>query len=405
MGASANSGRDSECGSVGTPVSSTSIAQSSLASRRNFKGKALQNKPLQVSTDRDAQSRACVLDRVRHIQGQSTGQSARVIERTKHFSTKYVLGGEVMPSTHACMQVRFATRTDDGQRVVVKLRAKRGSFSSSEEEREWRVSTEFMLNLPRSMNIAEIYEVLEDDKAYYVVMEKVEGQDLFETLDSEGRLSVSDCREIIRQLLAAVAELHERGIIHKDLKLENVMLDRTPRSSVTRSTSFCQNVAKPATGCASPVVKLIDFDTVEEWSPKAAQTPGGRPRQSIVGTDQYISQEAYAGNYSPASDVFALGVIAYRLLTGRFPFNSAMFDDEVGENWVGSPKMKEIQDRLKRFEINWQLAPLPVEPLACELIRAMLSVNEQDRPSASEALRHEWMLLGEDHMPGSVLVP
>merc|ERR1719247_2602027 len=87
-------------------------------------------------------------------------------------------------------------------------------------------------------------------------------------------------------------------------------------------------------------VKVIDFDTLDQWTPAAGVA------KDVVGTDQYIAQEAYAGKYSPLSDVFAVGVIAYRLLCGRFPFHAELFDDEPGENWVGSPKMDEIRSKL-----------------------------------------------------------
>merc|ERR1719203_1045817 len=94
-------------------------------------------------------------------------------------------------------------------------------------------------------------------------------------------------------------------------------------------------------------VKVIDFDTLEEW------TPASPTSKDVVGTDQYISQEAYAGRYSPLSDIFAAGVIAYRLLSGKFPFHDDMFDDEAGENWVGSPKMAQIRRRLKVAKVDF----------------------------------------------------
>jgi len=93
------------------------------------------------------------------------------------------------------------------------------------------------------------------------------------------------------------------------------------------------------------IVKLIDFDTIEEWSPTKAS--------EVLGTDQYIAPEAYEGSYSPASDMFAIGVLAYKLLSGAFSFSGAIFNNRPGENWVGSAKMRQIRDRLYEARIDW----------------------------------------------------
>lgn len=304
-----------------------------------------------------------------------------------HFAARYCLGPEVMPSVHPEMLIRFATRLSDGERVVVKLRGKAGSFPRPEEEREWRGNMEFMLNLPRVEGIAQLYEVVEDAKWYYVVMEKVEGMDLCEMLDRTGKLPLATCREVLLQLLAALADLHGWGLIHKDIKLENVMVDATPKFFATPGGSVVSTRTPSEAGTSpSPHVKIIDFDTVEEWSPQTAHA-----RRCVVGTDQYIAQEAYGGKYSPASDIFAVGVIAYRMLTGRFPFKPHMFDDEAGENWIGSPKMKMIQTRLQAFSINYNLPPFIAEPQARRFCEALLEVNEELRPSTVEALAHPFL--------------
>jgi len=281
----------------------------------------------------------------------------------------YTLGAEVMPSVHPGMDVKHAMCLADHTRVVVKVRRKANSFSTSQEEREWRQSAEFMLNLPRSGGIAQISGVYEDKENYYVVMEKVGGSDLFELLDAEGLLPLHETKGIIRQVLKGVAALHGEGCIHKDLKLENVMVDRSQQ----------------ADGEDAPMVKLIDFDTAQSWEPSSPKA------KTVLGTDQYISAEAYAGRYSPASDIFAVGVIAYKLLTGRFPFNGKMFDDEAGENWVGSPKMKQIQDRVHKAQISWSLPPFPSEPDGAALVRSMLAARDEDRPSADQALQSPFL--------------
>jgi serine/threonine protein kinase len=335
-----------------------------LAARRNFKGTADTKAPqLSISTKKESKSKE--------------RRKIRVVEK---FTELFTVGKEVMPSSHNGMSIIFATRKSDKEEVVVKVRARASSFCDKGEEREWRASMEFMLNLPPTEGLAKLYEVLEDSKGYYVIMEKVPGQDLFETVTGKGLLPVGEVKEVLRQLLKALQELHSRNCIHKDLKLENIMFDRSP--SWNAKTSYEEEEMH------SPVqVKLIDFDTLESVTPA---TP--KRAKDVLGTDQYISQEAYDGHYSAASDIFAAGVIGYRLLTSRFPFRSDMFNDEAGENWVGSPKMKEIRQKLCNYKIDWNQRVFSVEPHAKDLLKAMLANSETQRPSAEEALQHPFLV-------------
>ncbi|CAE7376010.1 spk1 [Symbiodinium pilosum] len=189
--------------------------------------------------------------------------------------------------------------------------------------------------MPQTNGVARLIDVVEDGKAYYVVMERAGGCDLYECLSGapERRLPPHEAREVLKELLTAVAELHAHGFIHKDLKLENVMLNKPgPKCPA--------HIRRNLATSAGPSVKLIDFDTVEEWNSTSPKS------KHVLGTDQYIAPEAYEGKYSPASDIFAVGVIAYKILTGSFPYNGRLFDDKPGENWVGSPKMKEIRQKL-----------------------------------------------------------
>jgi len=345
----------------------------------------------------------------------------RRIRRCGNFGEVYRMGGQLMPSVHRDMEVRTATRRGgDREDVVVKIRWKKGSFHGRGEEKAWRANTEVMLNLPPTSSIAQIHEVLEDDVAYYVIMEKVGGMDLFETLQHDGKLSLDEIRDVLRQLLAAVHKLHSNGCIHKDLKLENVMLDRTPTARPTsqscppwprqadasgvgtplrkaptrpgansRRSSTCSNKTLPFTG----TVKLIDFDTVEEWTPKSPKA------KDVLGTDQYIAPEAYEGRYSPASDIFAVGVIAYKLLTGVFPFRCAIFDDEPGDNWVGSPKMKEIKGKIEDERLDWRHPVFGAYPGLQHLVARMLAANEHHRPSTREVLSDPWFMAAQPAVP------
>lgn len=354
--------------SSGAPSPTTGQAQavSSIAQRRGFKPEALgAGRDLKIDTRRE-----------------KTKKERRKIKVVDSISDHYNFGQEVMPSSHSGMSVLFAKKVQDGLEVVIKVRAKNNSFCDRAEEKEWRASTEFMLNIPETEGIAKLYEVLEDKKGYYVVMEKVQGQDLFETMTGKGLLPVAEVKEVLRQLLKALADLHARNLIHKDLKLENVMFDRTPPPNAKVDWDQFDS------GQHSPVqVKLIDFDTVEHSRP---DTPKKKAKD-VLGTDQYIAQEAYAGNYSAASDIFAAGVIGYRLLTSKFPFKSDIFNDEAGDNWVGSPKMNEIRDKLRSYQINWDNRVFTLEPMAKDLLSSMLAVSGSKRPTAKAALAHPWL--------------
>lgn len=341
------------------------------------------------------------------------------------FAKEYKLENEVMESTNTGMSVLFARRRSDKMKVVVKVRDRKTSFKRQSDEEEWKATTLAQLSMPHLETVCQYYDCIVTPKAYYVVMEKVRGQDLFEQVCQE-KMQVADAREVIYQIVQALQGMHTVGRIHKDLKLENVMVDmnstKEPASPVGRksrrrsmggpiegldvidpfqmsnskerlesnsSVSTAANSAdaespKSPTSPTSPGVKLIDFDTVVDWG---ESTPKAR---DVLGSDGYIAPEAYGGLYSPASDIYQVGIIMYKLLTKKFPHDSSLFDDKPGENWVGSPAMKRIQERLKTAQIDFSRAPLPDLPLATDLLRKMLTYDHVQRPSASAVLEHEF---------------
>ncbi|CAK0871165.1 unnamed protein product [Prorocentrum cordatum] len=294
-----------------------------------------------------------------------------------------------MDSTHAGVQVLFGTRLSDGMEVVVKTRERPGSFKGSWEEREWRETTVAQLNMPQIDSVCEYIEVYETPSKYYVIMERVSGMDLFEHLQ-QGRVEQEDARQILHQILGALDAMHSAGRIHKDLKLENVMVDMSSPKARRRSCN-----GSPT----SVEAKLIDFDTVQDWEPSSPKSV------DVLGTDGYISPEAYAGDYSPASDVYCAGVIMYMLLTGSTPFRTEIFDDRPGENWVGSPAMRRIQNRLRREKVDFTRPPLNRSPDAQGLVMRMMAFDPNERPTAAEALQDRWFRLVGDMPPESSLSP
>mmetsp|Transcript_84415 Transcript_84415/g.149326 ORF Transcript_84415/g.149326 Transcript_84415/m.149326 type:complete len:418 (+) Transcript_84415:105-1358(+) len=387
----------SKVSSYSSPTASRSSTpeKSTLRERRSLKGFTPPTRLVVKPRSSSYLSEISGLRQPGAIPEDESKSSRRRIQWTDHISELYGFGADVMASTNPGMRVRFAMRLSDGQQVVIKVRCKKTSFPTKTDQEDWCYSTELMLNLPSSNCIAQVYEVWEDFENYYIVMERVDGEDLCETLDSMGRFSIAECKEVLRQTLLAVDALHSRGCIHKDIKLENIMLEspqRTPTVSHANTPKLddrpvrvaSSNSIASTSSLEKPVVKLIDFDDVEDL--EHAGKSG-----TVMGTKQYISQEAYGGIYSPASDMFAVGVIAYKLLTGVFPFSPSLFDDRFGENVVGSPKMRQIQQCVRTAKINWWLAPFPTDTDACEFCKALLSAEASSRLTAREALEHVWM--------------
>lgn len=288
------------------------------------------------------------------------------IKKIKSIEDLFVLSDQVQPPSNEHVKVLHARTVANGQHVVLKV-IEKTFFAIPGEEKDWRRNAELMLKLKRSRFICEIYGIFEDKTSYYVSMEKVTGQDLYEVLTGKERLCEDDQKEVIRQILCGIRDLHS-SCIHRDIKLENIMLARVRRGDI--------------------FIKIIDFDTIQPLS-KAGHIVKDR-KVTIVGTDQYIAPEAYEGIFTTASDLFAVGVTAYILCSRKFPFQHKMFDDKPGENYVGSPKMHEIANRVREANLNWE-KDFKDNSLACDLCKQLMSNDPSERPSAEEALEHPWL--------------
>jgi len=147
-------------------------------------------------------------------------------------------------------------------------------------------------------NIIRVYDVDREGEVFYIVMEYVEGNTLkhyLKTLYAQGkRLSLSRGLEIILEIAAALAYAHKKGMIHRDVKPANVMLNREGRAILT---DF--GIAKMTTG------------------PQLTMTG------ALVGTPAYMSPESAQGQKSDArTDVYSLGVMLYEIATGKLPYEA-----------------------------------------------------------------------------------
>jgi serine/threonine-protein kinase len=153
-----------------------------------------------------------------------------------------------------------------------------------------------------SPNTVQVFDFGTSDGLTYLVMELVAGHDLARVLRAEGPMPFSRLGRIIVQVCNSLAEAHGMGIVHRDMKPENVMLVRAD--------------------AAVDVAKVLDFGLakIREGSDLNELTSQG----AIVGTPYYMSPEQVRGDpVDPRSDIYSLGVLMYRALTGHYPFHGA----------------------------------------------------------------------------------
>ncbi|MGI9433175.1 MAG: protein kinase domain-containing protein, partial [Myxococcota bacterium] len=184
-----------------------------------------------------------------------------------------------------------------GRPVTVKmLRPEMAERAGLVERFRAEAQTVGRLNHP---NIATVYSLLEESGEVFLVMEFVEGETLATRIRHDGPFSLEACFDLFHQILDGVHHAHEAGIVHRDVKPSNVMVDDRG------------------------LVKLLDFGIARSAGSPRITRAGG-----IVGTPHYMSPEQVQGEEgSVRSDVYALGLLLYELTVGRLPFEGeAEFD-------------------------------------------------------------------------------
>ncbi|KIY72306.1 Pkinase-domain-containing protein [Cylindrobasidium torrendii FP15055 ss-10] len=246
----------------------------------------------------------------------------------------YTLGRVIGEGAYG--KVRMGTHRLTSTRVAIKQIPKSVSATLTREIHHHR-----QLHHP---NITQMYEVIATESSVWIVTELCSGGELFDYLVEKGRLSEEETKVMFGQLCLAVAYTHEKGIVHRDLKLENVLLDERCR------------------------VKLGDFGFTREFE-------RGALMETFCGTTGYAAPEMLQGKKytGPEVDVWSLGVIMYTLLTGTLPFDD---DDE-----------SVMRDKIIRGEFEdpeW----LSIE--ARDLLQSILTKDTSKRFTISQILSHTW---------------
>ncbi|TAQ90471.1 hypothetical protein B7494_g1201 [Chlorociboria aeruginascens] len=195
-------------------------------------------------------------------------------------------------------------------------------------------------------HIARLYEVIVTETLVWLVLEYCPGDELYNYLLKNGALPVEKVQKIFTQLVGAVAYVHISSCVHRDLKLENILLDKNEN------------------------VKLCDFGFTREYEGKASYL------QTFCGTVCYSAPEMLKGEKYAGEkvDVWSLGVILYALLCGELPF------DEDDDN--------ETRTKILSSEPKW---PDHLTPDARSLLSILLSKRPLIRPAISDILTHPFL--------------
>jgi serine/threonine protein kinase len=280
-----------------------------------------------------------------------------------------------------CRVIRVRSR-DDGAVYVMKIVDKK--LLRCQKEALFREMTMRLMNTLESEHIVQIHGCFEDSDNFYILQEACEGGnlvDLLRLLESVNQgMDVETLQDEVRQavgeLLLSLDHLHKKGLIHKDVKLENAVF-KTKRSITTKNPNLSKYLKVPR------VLKLIDFDYLLDWK-------RNKRSKDVLGTDGYIAPEAYLGYACPKSDIFSAGVVMFLLISGRFPFDDEIFDDCANQNYPGHPKMQEIYDKLEKFEVRYGKSWKHMDQ-AKDFCKTLLEFSVDKRPNAEEALKHPWM--------------
>jgi len=203
-------------------------------------------------------------------------------------------------------------------------------------------------------NILKLYEVYEDKQQFYLVMELVQGKELFDKIVERGQYSERDASHITRQFVSAIEYLHSKGIAHRDLKPENILSVGSGEKEV---------------------IKVADFGLSKNFGDEKMMTSCGSPG--------YVAPEVLeCETYDKSVDMWSIGVILYILLVGYPPFyadsDPALF--------------KKIMACDYSFGEGWDV----VSESAKDLIKHLLVKDPKQRFNAGQALNHPWLKQGKD---------
>ncbi|XP_039360922.1 serine/threonine-protein kinase Chk2 isoform X3 [Mauremys reevesii] len=268
---------------------------------------------------------------------------------------KYIMSKTL--GSGACGEVKLAFERTTCNKVAVKIINKRRFITSAVRDADpaFNVNTEIeilkKINHPCLIKIKNFF----DAEDYYIVLELMEGGELYDRVSRSTRMKEATCKLYFYQMLLAVKYLHENGIIHRDLKPENVLLSSSEETCLIKITDFGQS-------------KILGESSL---------------MKTLCGTPTYLAPEVLnslgTAGYSRAVDCWSLGVILFVCLCGYPPFN------EQNTQLC-------LKDQITRGEYTF----IPrewkhVSDMALDLVKKLLVVDPNKRLTTEKALEHPWL--------------
>ncbi|KAI8997310.1 hypothetical protein BDB01DRAFT_770602 [Pilobolus umbonatus] len=250
-------------------------------------------------------------------------------------------------------KVKFAIEIKSGQEVAIKLIRKDSIDSSSRMTKvEREISVLRILNHPF---IVKLYDVIETEKYIGIILQCATGGELFDYILAHRYLKEKDASRLFAQLVSGVHYMHQKHIVHRDLKLENLLLDRH-RNVIITDFGFANQFSSPsddlmATSCGSPCYAAPEL---------------------------VMNQGMYVGS---AADIWSCGVILFAMLCGYLPF-----DDDPA-----NPESYNI-NLLYKYILNTPLTfPDYISDEACNLLSIMLVPDPEKRCTMEHIMAHSWL--------------
>ena len=266
-----------------------------------------------------------------------------------------------------------------GRIVAVKSFNKNNSELTGDNMKKIKYETDLMKKLNHP-NITKILEMFEDEKSFLIIMEYINGGNLFSFVKKRRKLSEKTAKFLFRQIISGIKYIHEQNIVHRDIKLENLLIDLNNN------------------------VKICDFGIGRKVTSKSQLL------YDQCGTLMYMAPEILLSTKEKGYegfpvDIWSSGISLYIMLSGTLPFNykNKKKGNEDEENEENDEEVESISDKSKKndddnFELQYSIVykePKHIENISDEardLLKGLLNKDPKKRLTCKQILNHPWLL-------------